>query len=298
MSCQKLIRSWLLKAVATAIVLISCTKTPPPSSALLVGAATSLQPVLQSITPAYRQAYPDRTIDYNFSASGILQQQIERGIPIDVFISAAEKQMKALQEKGLLRTDTVQNFLTNQLVLITPKESAEHSLDFRQLVKPEIKRISIGEPRTVPAGEYAMEVFRNLGIVDRVRSKLIYANNVKAVLTAVEMQEVDAGIVYITDAKSSEKVTIAAIADSKLHSQISYQIAILKSSLSPDLARQYINFLRSSSGKDIFKKYGFTPVDPERRSSTHSRYFSFMDFSKSFLAGDWYNIYLGNDRRL
>ncbi len=259
------------------VLLIACTQLAPPApqpsqqttvqpaaqtSTLLVAAAASLQKALQEITPLYTQANSNQTINYNFAASGALQQQIEQGAPVDVFISAAEKQMKALQEKGSFASGTQRDLLTNQLVLITPKQAAVSLTDFQQLVKPEVKRISIGEPRSVPAGQYATEVLKNLGILEQVQSKFVFGNNVKSVLTAVETGDVDAGIVYITDAKSSDKITIAATADQKLHSPIRYPIAVLKSSKSIDSSKQYVEFLQSEPAKAVFEKYGFGIAKP------------------------------------
>lgn len=269
-------KSWrfgLLSFILT-MLLVSCNQItsvpqssratiqpPAQTSAILVSAAASLQKALQEITPLYTQAYtqanPKQTVNYNFAASGALQQQIEQGAPIDVFISAADKQMKALQEKGLLVSETQKNLLTNQLVLITLKQSSISLTDFSQLIKTEVQRISIGEPRTVPAGQYATEVLKNLGILESVKSKFVLGNNVKSVLTAVETGDVEAGIVYITDAKSSDKVAIAAIADPKLHSSIRYPIAVVKSSKEPNAAKQYVEFLQGNEAKAIFVKYGF-----------------------------------------
>lgn len=227
------------------------------ASTLLVAAAASLQNSLQAITPLYTQANPNQTINYNFAASGVLQQQIEQGAPVDVFISAADKQMNALQKKELLKSGIQKNLLTNQLVLVVPKQSSLSLTDFQQLVKPDVKRISIGEPRSVPAGQYATEVLKNLGILKQVQSKFVLGNNVKSVLTAVETGDVDAAIIYITDAKSSDKITIAATAKEQLHSPIRYPIAVLKSSQSPDAAQQYVDFLQSPPAKAVFEKYGF-----------------------------------------
>jgi molybdate transport system substrate-binding protein len=153
-----------------------------------------------------------------------------------VFISAADKQMTNLQSKGLLVSGTQQNLLTNQLVLIVPKQSSVSLTNFKQLIKPQVKCISIGEPRSVPAGQYATEVLKNLGILEQVKSKFVLGNNVKSVLTTVETGDVDAGIVYITDAKNSDKVTIVAIADEKSYSPIHCPITVIESSKSIDLS--------------------------------------------------------------
>ncbi len=224
---------------------------------LLVAAAASLQKALQEITPLYTKANPSQTINYNFAASGPLQQQIEQGAPVDIFISAADKQMNALQKKGLLAAGSPQNLLTNQLVLITPKQKSGSLADIKQLIKPAVQRISIGEPRTVPVGQYATEVLKNLGILEQIQSKFVFGNNVKSVLTAVETGNVDAGIVYITDAKDSEQVAVIATIDEQLHSPIHYPIAVLQSSKFLEESQRYMKFLQSDSAKTIFKKYGF-----------------------------------------
>jgi molybdate transport system substrate-binding protein len=272
------VRSWqtgLLSFVITLLLITSTRltttafqpqqiafKPPAPTSTILVAAAASLQKALQEITPIYTKANPSQIVNYNFAASGALQQQIEQGAPVDVFISAADKQMTALQAKGLLVTATQQELLTNQLVLVVPKQSAVSLTNFQQLIKPEVKHISIGEPRSVPAGQYAVEVLKNLGILGQVKSKFVLGNNVRSVLTAVETGDVDAGIIYITDAKSSDKATVVATADKKLHSPIKYSIAVLKSSKSLAGASQYVEFLQSKSAKAIFRKYGFGIAKP------------------------------------
>jgi molybdate transport system substrate-binding protein len=257
----------LLLSSLIAVILIACAQLPQPkptqlnspAAPLLVAAAASLQQALQDINPLYTQA-ASQTVHYNFAASGALQQQIEQGAPVDVFISAADKQMKALRDKGLIASEAV--LLTNQLVLITPKHSAVALTDFRQLAQPTIQRIAIGEPRSVPVGQYTTEVLQNLGIFDAVQSKFVLSSSAKSVLSAVETGDVDAGIVYITDAKSSDQVKVAAIADSQLHSEIRYPIGILKSSQSMDASKQYVKFLQSAAAKAVFEKYGFGIAQP------------------------------------
>jgi molybdate transport system substrate-binding protein len=255
----------LISSLAAHTLLLACMVSPisPPQASqspvapLLIGAAASLQQALQEITPLYQAKTTNQKVDYNFAASGALQQQIEQGAPIDIFISAATKQIDALQQKNLLLAGTQRNLLTNQLVLITPRQGSIVLKDFRELVNPEITRIAIGEPRSVPAGQYATEVLKNLDILEQVRSKFVLASNVKGVLAAVASGDVDAGIVYLTDAKSLPQVAIAASADPRLHSPIIYPIAILKATRSPAAAQQYVDFLQSPPARKIFEQYGF-----------------------------------------
>lgn len=227
------------------------------NSSLLVSAAASLKEALEEIKPAYQQIHSKVAVNYNFGASGTLQQQIENGAPADIFFSAAKKQMDALQEKNLIIPETRRNVLTNNLVLIVPKNSTGIT-SFRNLTDAKIKRIAVGEPRSVPAGQYAEEVFKNLGILDAIKPKLVLGNNVRNVLAAVESGNADAGVVYTTDAKLSNQVKIVATAPANLHSPIVYPVAVLKSSKDPASAKEYVQFLASDRGMKIFQKYGFS----------------------------------------
>jgi molybdate transport system substrate-binding protein len=266
-------KSWLIGLLSFLVTVVSIVSTqfistalqpqqiafqpPAPTSTILVAAAASLQKAFQEVTPIYTKANPTQTVNFNFAASGVLEQQIQQGAPVDVFIAAADKQINSLQRQRLLVAGTQKILLTNQLVLVARKQSQLALTSFKQLTNPEIKRISIGETRTVPSGQYAAEVFKNLGILERVKSKFVLGNNVRSVLTTVETGDVDAGIVYITDAKSSDRVTIVAIADEKLHSPIHYPIAVIKSSKSLAGSKQFIEFLQTKPAQTIFKKYGF-----------------------------------------
>jgi molybdate transport system substrate-binding protein len=223
---------------------------------LLISAAASLQDALKAIDPTFTQA-SGAAVSYNFGSSGTLQQQIEQGAPADIFFSAATRQMDALQQKGLILTDTRRNLLTNHLVLITPSNSTLSLTSFRQLTESNVKKIAVGEPRSVPAGQYAEELFTNLGILTQVRSKLVYGNSVRNVLAAVESGNADAGIVYTTDALISTQVKQVATAPDNLHSPIIYPIAVLKSSKNPQAARTYLQFLSGSQAKAVFQRYGF-----------------------------------------
>lgn len=225
------------------------------SAPLLISAAASLQDALEAIDPQF-EASSGVTVNYNFGSSGSLQQQIEQGAPADVFASAAEKQMDALQQKNLLLTDTRRDLLTNKLVLVVPKNSTLNLTGFRQLTNSGVRRIAVGEFRSVPAGQYTEELFTNLGLLEQLRPTLVFSNNVRSVLAAVESGNVDAGVVYTTDAKS-DQVTQVATAPSNLHSPIVYPIAVLSRSRSADAAKRYVQYLASDSAKTVFKKYGF-----------------------------------------
>lgn len=226
------------------------------SNTILVSAAASLKEALEEVKPLYKQTKPNVNVTYNFGASGALQQQIENGAPADIFVSAAKKQMDALQSKNLILADTRSNLLTNKLVLIVPKNSSGIT-SFRQLTDSKVKKIAVGEPRSVPAGQYAEEVFKKLGILQQVKSKLVLGNNVRQVLSFVESGNADAGIVYATDAKISPQVKQVATAPANSHSPIIYPVAVLKSSKNAAAARNYVQFLSSNRAGAVFQKYGF-----------------------------------------
>lgn len=223
---------------------------------LTVSAAISLTNALQEIKSLYQRSKPNVNIIYNFGASGALQQQIEQGAPVDVFFSAAAKQMNALQQKNLLVPDTRRNLLTNRLVLITPRNGSALS-SFKNLTGSQVQRIAIGQPRSVPAGQYAQELLTNLKILNAIKPKLVYGNNVRQVLTYVENGNADAGIVYATDAKESNSVRIGATAPENLHSPIVYPVAVLKDSKNITAGRDFVQFLSGSQARSVFQKYGF-----------------------------------------
>ncbi len=226
------------------------------SDALLIAAAASLQNALEELDPLFESA-SGVTLSYNFAASGPLQQQIEQGAPVDLFISAAARQIDALQEKNLIVANTRQNLLTNNLVLIVPSSSTLGLTSFRQLTNSNVRQIAIGEPRSVPVGQYAEELFKNLNIWDQLQPKFVLGNSVRNVLASVESGNADAGVVYTTDAKISSQVKQVATAPSNLHSPIIYPMAIVTASRNQPAARSYAQFLRTQQAQEIFKKYGF-----------------------------------------
>jgi molybdate transport system substrate-binding protein len=235
--------------------------TPSPvidqsNTNILISAAASLKEVLEEIKPLYQQSKSDINITYNFGASGALQQQIEQGAPADIFISAGKKQMDALEKKGLLVSGTRANLANNRLVLIVAADVVGIT-SLYNLTDAKIKKIAIGEPRSVPAGQYGEEVLKKLKLYDRLKPKLVFANNVRQVLAAVETGNAEAGLVYATDAKTSNKVKVVVAADDKYHSPIVYPIAVLKNSKNPSVAKEFVKFLSDSQAKDVFKKYGF-----------------------------------------
>lgn len=225
-------------------------------TSLLISSAASLKEVMQEMKAIYQQSRPNIKINYNFGSSGALQQQIEQGAPVDIFISAAKKQVDVLEQKGLLVSGTRSIIAKNRLVLVVPNNVVGIN-SFYSLEDAKVKKVAIGEPRSVPVGQYAEQVLRKLNIWEKVKSKLVFANNVRQVLAFVENSNADAGLVYMTDAKISNKVKVVVTADEKYHSPIVYPLAVMKRSKNIDVAKDFAKFLVSNQAKAIFKKYGF-----------------------------------------
>ncbi len=251
----------LLSASLTSFCLVLGLRllNPAPAqanTALLISAAASLKDVMQEIKPLYQKKRSDVNLSFNFGASGALLQQIQQGAPADIFISAANKQMDALDQKGAIAPGTRTNLANNRLVLIAPKDDKAVT-DFMSLKSPAVKRIVIGEPRSVPAGQYAEQVLQKLNLLDAVKPKLVYANNVRQVLAAVESGNAQAGMVYTTDAKISDKVRVVATANESYHSPIVYPMAVLKDSKNSNAAKAFVQYLSSSEARGVLRKYGF-----------------------------------------
>lgn len=223
-----------------------------------VSAAASLKDSLLEIQKLYEVKQPNVKINFNFGSSGKLQTQIEQGAPADLFISAAVKQMDALDKENLIVKKSRKDILTNQLTLIVPKESTLNIKDFKDLTRDDVTKIGCGAPESVPAGQYAQDVFKSMNIIDSVKGKLVFGTDVRAVLTYVETGNVDAGIVYKTDALISDKIKIVAMAPVGSHEPIVYPAALLSGAAQPKAAAKFYAYLTSADGKKIFEKYGFS----------------------------------------
>lgn len=223
---------------------------------LTISAAASLRQVMEEIQTAYGQNKSNVRLNYNFGSSGSLQRQIEQGAPVDIFFSAATKQMDALQTKDRIVAETRKNLLSNQIVLIAPNDK-NMIQEFADLTKADVKRIAIGEPKSVPAGEYSKQVLDYYQIWQRIEPKMIFGKDVRSVLAYIESGNVDAGLVYATDAKISDKVKVIGTAPSQSYQSILYPVAVIKDSKKMEESQAFIQFLASSQAQKIFEKYGF-----------------------------------------
>jgi molybdate transport system substrate-binding protein len=235
----------------------SAHTTSAQAREIVVAAAISLSEAFNEIGRLYHQRTGD-TVTFSFASSGELEKQIEAGAPVDVFASAGEKEMDQLQAKQLIDQSTRANFARNTLVLVVPVGSKAALHSFAELEEPSVQRIAIGDPKTVPAGQYAEQLLRNMKLWPKVESRLILAENVRQVLDYVVREEVEAGIVYATDVNIAKgKATVVASAPDQGYGPILYPIAVVKESSGAQAARGFVNLVRSPDGVRILAKYGF-----------------------------------------
>ncbi|MBP2638412.1 MAG: molybdenum transporter, periplasmic molybdate-binding protein [Firmicutes bacterium] len=256
-------------AAATILLLASAcmnqtpNETNKPSNApieLNISAALGLKEALLDIQKDYESNHPNVKLVYNLAAAGVLQSQIEQGAPADVFISAANNQVDALAKKNLVNPASRRSLVSNELVLIIPKNSPLEINGFQDLDKPGVIHYGLGEPQTVPAGQYGVEVLKKLGIWEKVQNKAVLAKDVRAILSYVETGDAEAGIVFSTVAATSDKVKIVATAPKDSHEPIVFPGVVLTNSKHPEAAQDFLDYLTSPEGMKVFKKYGFTEV--------------------------------------
>ncbi|MBD8070494.1 molybdate ABC transporter substrate-binding protein [Bacillus sp. PS06] len=241
--------------------LIACSNDAPSTKEeITISAAASLTNALLEAKKEFELIHDSVEVHVNVGSSGTQQKQIEQGAPVDLFLSASSLNFHQLLDEGLIEQSSVIALLTNSIVLVKNKDSELAITDFSDVTNDSVKTIALGIPETVPVGQYSKELFLTLGIWDSIQPKIILAKDVRQVLTYVETGNVDAGIVYSSDALTSEKIEVMANAEKSLHSPIIYEMGIVKSSHKKELAAQFADFLQSEKALSIFRKYGFTPL--------------------------------------
>lgn len=228
---------------------------------LQIYAAASLSDALKEIARTYEPASGDKLV-FNLAASSALALQIKNGAPADVFFSADEAKMNDLAKAGFLAADTRRSLLSNTLVVVTHAEGGASVTRPDDLAQTSVGRIALAEPQTVPAGIYAKQWLQKIGLWKKVIDKVVPTENVRACLAAVEAGNVDAGIVYKTDALISKKVKIAyeIAATDPTAPKISYPLAVLKDSKKTAAAREFAAYLAGPAARAVFAKYGFVPA--------------------------------------
>jgi molybdate transport system substrate-binding protein len=254
---------WVMLALA-GLAGSACRSSAPASPTdqssartITVSAAASLQAAFREIGQQY-EARTNTRINFNFGASGALQKQIEAGAPVDVFASAGQAQMEALASQALLLPESRRDFARNTLVLITSANQAATLKDFADLTGATIKRLAVGNPKTVPAGQYAQQALTRLGLWQQLQPRLVLAEDVRQVFDYVARGEVEAGLVYASDVRADDsRVRIATRAPADPHDPILYPIAIVRASQQQAAAQAFIDAVASDEGQNILEKYGF-----------------------------------------
>jgi molybdate transport system substrate-binding protein len=247
-----------LIVVAMIMPLVSCTDKQGEDITLNISASAVLTDALAEVNELYVQKYSGIKIVNNFTSAGTIQSQIENGADCDVFFSANAKNMDNLENKGLIIAETRENILSNLLVLIVPATNTKDIDSFIDLTGNAINLVAIGDPSTVSAGIYAQKLFELLDISQNLGEKLILASTVREVLTYVETGNVDAGLVFLSDALTSESVTVVDTAPDEINSQIVMTAAVISASKNIEKSKEYLSFLSGTEAMAIFEKYGFT----------------------------------------
>lgn len=258
--------SLILSMLLLAFSVVGCSKdnvtdntnnSQEKESTITIAAAASLKNCMDDkLIPMFNEKYPNIKVQATYDSSGKLQTQIEEGAEIDVFMSAATKQMDELNKKGLIQESSIVELLENKIVLIVPKENSKDIKTFEDILKSD--KIAIGDPESVPAGQYAKQLFENLEIWDQVSSKASLGTNVTEVLTWVAEASADSGIVYSTDAASNDKVKVVLEAPEGSVSKVIYPLGIVKATKNQEAAKSFTEFLQSEEAIKVFESYGFS----------------------------------------
>ena len=225
---------------------------------ITVSAAASLKNAFEDMGKAFEAQNKGVKVYLNFASSGDLKKQIEAGAPVDVFASAAQREIDDLEQKGGLVAGTRRNFAANEMVLARPSASTIQLKSFNDLTRQEVRKIGIGNPPSVPAGMYAEQVFKYFGVWNTIKDKLIFGESVRQVLDYVARGEVDAGVVFSTDALlRSKDVVVVMKAPEGSHMAVVYPIAVVKNTKNEKVAKGFVDFVMSDNGRRILEKYGF-----------------------------------------
>ena len=226
------------------------------AATISVFAAASLTDSLKEIAAGYEARSGDRIL-FNFGASSLLARQIQEGAPADIFFSADDAKMDGLEKQGLILKETRRNRLSNALVIVVAAEGGAVIRNPKDLVTDKIKRLALAEPQTVPAGIYAKEFLQKQNLWPAVAAKVVPTDNVRAALAAVEAGNVDAGIVYKTDAALSKRIRVAYEIPRADSPEIRYPMAVVKETKQAEAARRFLEYLESDAAAKIFETFGF-----------------------------------------
>jgi molybdate transport system substrate-binding protein len=248
------------------LALLLATASAAAAQEATLSVAVSMKEAVEELGRGFMAARPGVTLRYNFGSSGELQKQIEAGAPVDLFVSAAQRQMDELEKKGLIVTATRRVFARNALTVIKPPDSRIDITRPGDLLDTRVTKIVVGNPRTVPAGQYAEESLKALGLWDKLHPKLVFAENVRQALDYVVRGEVDAGFVYVTDAATRGVQVKEAFRPSEdTYRPVLYPVAVVSGAKQAAIARAFLELLTSRDGQAVLGRLGFLPPPPAVR---------------------------------
>lgn len=245
--------------IAISLLISGCQKKEKEEKELMVGAAASLKPLIETIGDKYEEKEENITLVFTYASSGTLEQQIRQGAPMDVFLSASDKQIKSLSEDNYLIDTTITDLTENRMVLIVPADSTLNLTGFEDITRA--SKIAVGDPASVPAGKYAFEVFEHYGLTKEVQDVAVYGKDVTEVLAWVSSGNVDAGVVYATEAALTDQVRVIELAPEDSHSRVVYPGAVVKETKQEAAAKEFLEYLTSKEAQKVFEEYGFVPLD-------------------------------------
>jgi molybdate transport system substrate-binding protein len=249
-----------VKMVALALAALLLGAPGVRAQEVTLSVAISLKDAIEELGRGFTGAHPGVVLRYNFGASGDLQKQIEAGAPVDVFLSAARRQMDELEKQSLIVATTRRAFARNVLTVVKPADSRLDLVKAVDLLEARVGKIAVGNPKSVPAGQYAEESLRKLDLWDRLQPKLVFAENVRQVLDYVARGEVDAGFVYTTDAATrAQGVKEAFRPPDDTYRPVIYPGAVVAASKQPALGRAFLDLLESPQGRTVLGRFGFEP---------------------------------------
>ena len=249
-----------MKLIVFPLALLLLHAAPVHAQDVTLSVAISMKEAVEQLGRGFMAARPGVKLQYNFGSSGELQKQIEAGAPVDLFISAAQRQMDELQGKGLIVVPSRKVFARNVLTVIKPIDSKIDIAKPADLLDARVTKIVIGNPKTVPAGQYAEESLRALGLWDRLKPKLVFAENVRQALEYVSRGEVDAGVVYTTDAVArAPQIKEAFRPAEDTYRPVLYPAAVVAGARHPAIAQAYLDLLMSGEGQTVLGRLGFLP---------------------------------------
>lgn len=245
-----------VRVIGLAAVLSLGLSAQAQAADLVVSAASSLTNAFKTLAQQYETQHPETRVVLNFGASDVLMQQIVKGAPADVFASADQEAMNKAAAEKVIKAETRHDFVANQLVLIVPAAGTVPVHALADLTRPDVKRVAIGNPASVPVGRYAKRALEAAKLWEPMEAKAVLAQNVRQALDYVSRGEVEAGLVFSTDAAiAADKVKVASPVP--LNVPLTYPIAVTSGTKQPQQAADFVAYVLSPAGQAVLARYGF-----------------------------------------